>query len=123
MQPSDNPLRIEPRATEEVQELALWFYFAGPEGLRGPEAMLRFELELDETYDRIQAYPETPGFYTNGFRRAYFTLLPCMVLYEVYEDETVVYSVAHAHADPDKLKQRLEETRRQGLREGNQPGV
>ncbi|MDF1663607.1 MAG: hypothetical protein P1V97_17690, partial [Planctomycetota bacterium] len=68
-----------------------------------------------------EPYPETFGFYTNGFRRAHFEKLPCMVFYEVYEDETVIYSVAHAHEDEDKLIRRLHEARAQGQRQQTQP--
>ncbi|MDF1663016.1 MAG: type II toxin-antitoxin system RelE/ParE family toxin [Planctomycetota bacterium] len=118
MEPSNNPLRIELSAALEADELALWFLLEGPEGLRGEEAALRYYDELEDVYQRVQAFPETYAFFEGNWRRAYFTKMPCIVFYEVEETETIVYSVAHSKEDDQKIRARLQEYRNQGLEDG-----
>lgn len=107
MQPSNNPLRIELEAALQADNLALWFLFEGPEGYRGQAAALRYYEELEDVYQRVQAYPENYAFFEDGFRRAYFRNLPCLIYYEAGSEETIVYWIAHSREDESKVLERL----------------
>lgn len=106
MQRSDKPLRIESGFHEDAAELYNFFH-----DLESEAYAERFEEEIEDALDLIEAYPEQYGFLEEPFRRLRLKM-PALIAFEVCEDEVIVLAVAHKNSDLETLLDLARERRR-----------
>ncbi|HEY9340699.1 MAG TPA: type II toxin-antitoxin system RelE/ParE family toxin [Hanamia sp.] len=90
-------LIIKPRAILMTKEAYIWYEGQKP-GL-GEE----FLKELDSYYDKLQSHPEYFGKIKSNFRQTALKRFPYVVVFEIMQNEVVVFSVFHTKRNP-KLK-------------------
>jgi hypothetical protein len=93
-------IEIRHLATIEIIEAYDW-YELQKEGLG-----LDFLNELENFYDSLLRNPNTYGFYEKSVREGKIYRFPYTVVYEVFNDTIVVYSVFMAKQNPNKKRLR-----------------
>jgi hypothetical protein len=91
-------LEIRPLATIEILEAYDW-YELGRRGLGG-----EFLNELENFYTSLQRNPTSYGFYNRPVRQGKLNRFPYLVVFEVFDESVVVYSVFMARQDPSKKR-------------------
>ena len=91
-------IEIRHLATIEIIEAYDW-YELQKEGLG-----LDFLNELENFYDSLLRNPNTYGFYEKPVREGKIYRFPYTVVYEVFNDTIVVYSVFMAKQNPNKKR-------------------
>lgn len=92
--------RVEPSARIEIRE-AVEHYDAAQAGL-GAEFLDEFEAGLQQ----IVALPHAWHPLGHGIRRYRLRRFAYGIIYQVREDEIVIYAVAHLHRRPDYWRER-----------------
>ena len=87
-------VRFHPQAKAEMQE-SVRFYEARFEGLG-----FRFLAAVEQTSERILAYPEAGTHLQHGFRKRIVPGFPYNVIYRVWEDSIYLIAIAHQHRPP-----------------------
>lgn len=91
-------LEIRPLATMEILEAFDW-YELQREGL-GTE----FLDELDTFYSALLLHPNSYGYYEKPVRQGKIERFPYVVIFEIFEEIVVVYSVFMTRQDPTKKR-------------------
>lgn len=91
-------LEIRPLATVEILEAFDW-YELQREGL-GSE----FLHELETFYNSLLRNPNSYGFYDKPVRQGKIDRFPYLVVFEIFDDSVVVYSVFMSRQDPSKKR-------------------
>lgn len=91
-------LEIRPLATIEILEAYDW-YELQREGLG-----VEFLNELESFYSSLQRNPSSYGFYNKPIRQGKVDRFPYLVVFEVFDESVVVYSVFMARQDPSKKR-------------------
>ena len=92
-------IEIRPLATLEVLDAYDW-YESQQEGLG-----LRFLETLEDFYNGLLSNPKTHSYYHNSVRQGVLSKFPYTVVYEIFDNSIVVYSVFMQKQDP--LKKRI----------------
>ncbi|PTR01204.1 ParE-like toxin of type II ParDE toxin-antitoxin system [Mucilaginibacter yixingensis] len=80
-----------------MAQQAYQWYEEQREGLGG-----LFLNELDRCFDKIEAHPERYARIKDNFRHIVFHTFPYVLVFEVMENEVVVYAVFHTSRGPSK---------------------
>jgi len=91
-------LEIRPLATMEVLEAYDW-YELQREGLG-----VEFLDELGTFYTGILRNPTSYGFYDKAVRQGKMNRFPYLVVFEIFDESVVVYSVFMSKQDPSKKR-------------------
>lgn len=91
-------IEIRPLATVEIIEAYDW-YELQPEGL-GTE----FLAELEVFFATLLKNPETYSYYEKPVRQGTIKRFPYTVVYEIFGDTIVIYSVFMYRQNPDKKR-------------------
>jgi len=91
-------IEIRPLATMEILEAHDW-YEAQQEGLG-----LNFIETLDGFFNMLLRNPLVCSFLQDNIRQGSIKPFPYVVVYEVFEEKIVVFSVFHAKQDPAKKR-------------------
>jgi toxin ParE1/3/4 len=91
-------LEIRPLATMEILEAFDW-YELQREGLGG-----EFLDELETFYNSLLRNPNSYGFYDKPVRQGKIDRFPYLVVFEIFDNSVVVYSVFMASQDPGKKR-------------------
>jgi hypothetical protein len=91
-------LELRPLAALEVIEAYDW-YESQREGLG-----IEFLGELDAFYNKLLENPAIHSYYQKPVRSGKINRFPYIVIYEVFEDAVVVYSVFMGKQDPIKKR-------------------
>jgi hypothetical protein len=91
-------LEIQPLATMEVIDAYDW-YELQREGL-GAE----FLDELETFYSSVLRNPTSYGFYDKAVRQGKMNRFPYVVVFEIFDESVVVYSVFMSKQDPNKKR-------------------
>lgn len=92
--------RIEVRSLAAVEIIEAYdWYEQQKEGLG-----LEFLNELDVFYDSLLRNPHTYGYYEEPVREGKVKRFPYMVVYEVFNEVIVIYSVFMAKQNPEKKR-------------------
>ncbi|WP_395056931.1 type II toxin-antitoxin system RelE/ParE family toxin [Flavobacterium sp.] len=67
----------------------------------------RFLNNLDVYFDRIQDFPEHYQIKRKPYREAFVKKFPFVIVYEILENETVIYAVFHSSRNPKEKPQTL----------------
>ena len=89
-------LEIRPLATLEILEAFDW-YELQREGLG-----VEFLDELELFYTSLLRNPSSYGYYDRPIRQGKINRFPYLVVFEIFEDSVVVYSVFMSKQDPTK---------------------
>ena len=93
-------LEIRPLAVIEILEAYDW-YELQREGLG-----MEFLQELKKIYTTLQRNPDTYSYYEKPVRQGKVKRFPYTVVYEIFDDTIVVYSVFMFKQDPSKKRTR-----------------
>lgn len=85
-------VRFHPQAKAEIQE-SVTFYEARLEGLG-------FLVAVEQTSERISAYPEAGPLLHQEFRKRIVPGFPYNVIYRVWEDCIYLIAITHQHRRP-----------------------
>jgi toxin ParE1/3/4 len=91
-------LEIRPLATLEVLEAFDW-YELQREGLG-----VEFLNEAEAFYTSMLLNPSSYGFYDKPVRQGKIDRFPYVVVFEIFEESVVVYSVLMTRQDPNKKR-------------------
>src|SRR5687768_1522890 len=91
-------LEIRPLAVIEILEAYDW-YELQREGLG-----MEFLQELEKIYTTLQRNPDTYSYYEKPVRQGKVKRFPYTVVYEIFDDTIVVYSVFMFKQDPSKKR-------------------
>lgn len=91
-------IEVRPLATIEIIEGYDW-YESQQEGLG-----LDFLNELDELYNILQRNPNTFSYFDKPVREGKINRFPYTVVYEIFNETIVVYSVFMSKQSPDKKR-------------------
>ena len=91
-------LEIRPLAVIEVLEAFDW-YELQREGLGAD-----FLEELDAFYASMLRNPSSYGFYDKPVRQGKINRFPYLVVFEIFDESVVVYSVFMSRLDPSKKR-------------------
>jgi hypothetical protein len=91
-------LEIRPLATMEILEAFDW-YELQREGLGG-----EFLDELETFYNSLLRNPNSYGFYDKSVRQGKIDRFPYLVVFEIFDESVVVYSVFMSRQDPSKKR-------------------
>ena len=91
-------LEIRPLATMEILEAFDW-YELQREGLGG-----EFLDELETFYNSLLRNPNSYGFYDKPVRQGKIDRFPYLVVFEIFDESVVVYSVFMSRQDPSKKR-------------------
>ena len=91
-------IEIRPLAAMEIIEAYDW-YEAQREGLG-----LEFFDELEDSYQSLLKNPRTNSYYEKPVRQRKINRFPYTVVYEIFENKIVVYSVFMTRQDPEKKR-------------------
>jgi hypothetical protein len=89
-------LIIKEEANNEIIE-SYSYYESKSEGLGD-----KFETQLGIYLDRISNYPFHYQIKRNPYREAFIKKFPFIIIYEIIENEVVVYSVFNTKRSPNK---------------------
>jgi len=64
----------------------------------------RFLSDQDEFFAMLLRNPNTCGFLEDNIRQGRLSTFPYLVVYEVFQEKVVVFSVFHASQNPDKKR-------------------
>ena len=62
----------------------------------------RFLDTLEYYFDRVQKYPEHYQVKRKPYREAFIKDFPYLIVYEIIEENVIVYAVFNTHLDPKK---------------------
>ena len=93
-------LIIKEEANFEIIESYV-FYESKSKGLGD-----RFLNQLDIYFERIQSFPEHYQIKRNPYREAFIKKFPFVIIYEIIENEIIVYAVFHSSRNP-QMKPRI----------------
>jgi len=94
----DYKLEIRPLATVEIFEAYDW-YESKKEGLG-----IEFLHELENFYNSLLRNPFTYSYYDEPVRQGKMSRFPYVIVYEVFDEKIVVYSVFMAKQNPHKKR-------------------
>jgi toxin ParE1/3/4 len=89
-------LIIKPRAIEMAKKAYQW-YEKQQTGLGD-----LFLLELESGYDKIETGPTLYAKIQKNFRQIILRTFPYVIVFEIIEDDVVVYAVFHTSRNPRK---------------------
>jgi len=89
-------LILKPEAENDLGE-AIEYYQSKRKGLG-----LKFLKCVQKFFDRITKNPLHYPLKSNQFREAYIQKFPYVIIYEIIDNEIVVFSVFNAHQNPTK---------------------
>lgn len=81
-------------ARRELKDAARWY------SRQHPALGERFKRAIDETLDRICAFPASSPMGDLGVRSAVVAVFPYVLWYRVDNDVILIYAVSHAHRRP-----------------------
>jgi plasmid stabilization system protein ParE len=90
-------LLIKPRAIEMASEAYKW-YEKQKDGLGD-----LFLSELDSCYDKLEAAPLIYAKINKNFRQIILHTFPYVVVFEILDNEVVIYAVFHTSRSPRKI--------------------
>lgn len=61
-----------------------------------------FLQELNNCYDKLEIRPESYGRIKNDFRQIILRTFPYVVVFELFDEQVIVYSVFHTRRSPKK---------------------
>jgi hypothetical protein len=91
-------LEVRPLATIEILEAFDW-YELQREGLG-----VEFLDELETFYSTLLHNPSSHGYYDKPIRQGKINRFPYVVVFEIFEESIVVYSVFMSKQDPSKKR-------------------
>ncbi len=91
-------IEIRPLAVIEIIEAYDW-YELQREGLG-----LEFLNELDKFYDKLLLNPQTYSYYDKPVREGKVNRFPYTIVYELFDEKIVIYSVFRAKQNPSKKR-------------------
>jgi hypothetical protein len=82
-------LVIKPRAIAMAKEAYHW-YEEQQTGLGD-----LFLIELESCYDKLEAWPDSYAKINKNFRQIILRTFPYVVIFEIFKDDVVIYTVFH----------------------------
>jgi plasmid stabilization system protein ParE len=89
-------LIIRPRATEMAEKAYDWY-----EGQQ-PGLGKLFIAELISCYDKLETWPAAYTVINKNYRHIVLKTFPYVVIFEIFEDKVVIFSVFHTSQSPRK---------------------
>ncbi|MDF1666888.1 MAG: type II toxin-antitoxin system RelE/ParE family toxin [Planctomycetota bacterium] len=99
------PLNVQPEAWEDICNARIYYQE------NSNQAEISFLTEVTRIFDLIENEPEIGSPGPLGTRRKLLRGFPFFVVYEVTQEESLVWSVFNTHLEPDEWQQRVFESR------------
>ena len=93
-------LIIKAEAKEEIIDAYNWYED------KQTELGERFINTIDEYFNSISLYPQQYHIEFNNMRKAVVKEFPFIIIFEIENNDVVVYAVFHTKQNPDKLKRK-----------------